>query len=721
MTMESCKYHIKSSHGVKRLYFDCTKCREKGDLSSQKCLRNTLGILYNENIYENIHQLQYNKKYYKRIYYSDQLKILYEFLNTIDSICSENPWDNICDCGGEHREWRSFLENLIKKEAIKNPIKAYEMLSYLKNQYNEEYVVDRYPIKCVKSYTKIIEHLLKRFESTLLIKKGKKISDIFKSVVQPSFLSSIIEFRIPQKAKILDRYKILNSEIKILENGTDRFYFIKPSEISLSFNEVKILQKLRDIISDKYIFELIDPIDARNHFQKLGMELLKKFDTRDIDKKRLSEIFTRYTAGYGILEILFYDEKIKDIYVDSPPTTTPIYIDHEEYGICTTNIKLSEEDLERISSKFRSIGGRPFDEANPIMDMELQDMGIRVAGVRQPSTFDGIAFAFRKRRERPWTLPMFVKEGMMSAKSAAILSYLVSGRCSILITGARGSGKTSLLTALMSEIRQSDRIVLMEDTPEIPVSYFKRHGWKIEHLRNQPPVSKNRDYSYELSPEQNLRAALRLGESVLIIGEVRGPEAKALFEAMRIGAAGNAVLGTIHGSTPYDTWDRVTNDLQVPSTSFKAVDVVLSLGYRENRESIQKKRYLISITEVKKIYENNPQMEGAFFDIMYLKEDLEEHFNLEESELIRKIAIQKNMHSDEYLKNIELRERMIRDIVRISKNRNIPELLEIENVVKANKKYIYLINKNAVTDTEIDYEKLYHNWKRWLEGYIDKL
>jgi flagellar protein FlaI len=436
----------------------------------------------------------------------------------------------------------------------------------------------------------------------------------------------------------------------------------------------------------------------------------------------LSEIFARYTAGYGLLDILFRDEHIYDVYIDSPAGETPVYVDHGRFGVCTTNIRLSEDDLERISSKFRSIGGRPFDEANPIMDMELRDMGVRVTGIREPSTFDGIAYSFRKRRENPWTLPRFVYEGMMSAKTAALLSLIVSGQRSILITGARGSGKTSLLCALIAEIKQSDRIVLMEDTPELPVDSLRVLGWKIEHLRNQPVISRNNRESYELSPEENLRAALRLGESVLILGEVRGLEAKALFEAMRVGAAGNAVLGTIHGSSPYDTWDRITNDLNVPSTSFKAVDVVVSLGYREDREISTRGRYLKSITEVGREWTINPQTEGGFSDMMF-HDDLTggEVYNLEGSVVIGEISVRKSMSPNECGADLEFRERMIESLVRKSRDKGMTELLEINHVLDANRGYIKLVKEQTLDGGDVDYRKLYRDWRRWFKGYVENL
>ncbi len=153
-----------------------------------------------------------------------------------------------------------------------------------------------------------------------------------------------------------------------------------------------------------------------------------------------------------------------------------------------------------------------------------------------------------------------------------MLSLLVDGQSSILVTGSRGAGKTSLLGAMMLEIPQSYRILAIEDTPELPVEDMQRCGWKVQGMGTRASISGS---EAEFQASDVLRAALRLGESALIIGEVRGAEARSLYEAMRIGASGNSVMGTIHGSSCRDVYDRVVHDIGVPPASFKATDVVV--------------------------------------------------------------------------------------------------------------------------------------------------
>ena len=207
------------------------------------------------------------------------------------------------------------------------------------------------------------------------------------------------------------------------------------------------------------------------------------------------------------------------------------------------------------------------------MDMDLENYRTRVAAISNPLTPRGIAFALRRHRQKPWTLTHFIANKMISANAAGFLSFLIDGQASLLIAGSRGAGKTSLLGALILEIPQRFRILTIEDTAEVPIDDLQKYGYKIQSLITKSISSGSA--STEISPVDALRTALRLGESVLILGEVRGVEAKVLFEAMRVGAAGNLIMGTIHGSTTRDVYERVVYDIGVPATSFKAVDAVI--------------------------------------------------------------------------------------------------------------------------------------------------
>lgn len=708
----NCKYEIRNLGG-REVDIDCIHCKYGASLSDPTCLKNVLAILRKERV----SRIKFGKGDYMEIYNEEDINPLLEIIEIAENIEEEKPWEDL----------KGMMDPAMEKEAVEflqelpstlhsNPIKCYEMLSSLLNRYFSKkrggYRIGKG--RGLQAYSRILKRINSRIEKSKLIQRYKegKTLNLIKPMIQPAFISTYINLKIPKDFEVLEDYKVLTSRITIYGKEKENIYFVNPSELWLSPEQIRLLTGLRDRVVKESSTEIIEPTSARGYFKKKALENLAKVEeelTKE-ERERLAEIFARYTAGYGLLEVLFMDSGIQDIYIDSPPGSTPIYIGHEKYGNCNTNLYPDPDELEKLSSKFRAIGERPFDEGNPLLDMQLRDIGIRVAGVQSPSTFEGIAYVFRKHRERPWTLPRFVEMGMFSSRAAALLSLLITGECSMLITGGRGTGKTSLLSSMMAEIDQQNRIILMEDTPEIPFNPLRKEGWKIQQLRNQPPISRKK--GYELSPEENLRAALRLGESVLILGEVRGTEAKALFEAMRVGAAGNSVLGTIHGSNPYDTWDRIVNDLQVPTNSFKAVDVIISLNYRTDLmgETQTKTRRLAKITELRKNWRKDPEAEGAFFDLMNLNSRGMEEFNTSDSYILKMICERIGVSVPDLMKILDIKRSIIEDIIA----RKNDELLELEHITQTNKKFKALLAEKKL-------EEVLPAWREWFSNYVKKI
>jgi len=132
--------------------------------------------------------------------------------------------------------------------------------------------------------------------------------------------------------------------------------------------------------------------------------------------------------------------------------------------------------------------------------------------------------------------------------------------------------------------------------------------------------------SAEIGADEGIRTSLRLGDSSLIIGEVRSLEARALYEAMRVGALANVVAGTIHGASPYGVFDRVVNDLGVPITSFKATDCILVANPVKTPDGLRSMKRVVQLTEVRKHWTKDPEEEGGFVDLL--------KYNVEKDEIV---------------------------------------------------------------------------------------
>ena len=305
----------------------------------------------------------------------------------------------------------------------------------------------------------------------------------------------------------------------------------------------------------------------------------------------LTTVLEKHTEGYGVLEDLFADPDVTDVYVTSPVTENPLRVDLDGQAM-ETNVHLTETGAKALASRVRRTSGRAFSRAKPTVDATASlanGRGLRIAGVTDPVA-DGTAFAFREQSEDRFTLPGLVANGTMPAEVAGFLSTAIERNAAALIAGTRGAGKTTLLGTLLYEVTPDTRTVVIEDTPELPVDPLQSVGRDVQALRTGTSDGP------EISPAEALRTALRLGDGALVVGEIRGEEAQVLYEAMRVGANANAVLGTIHGDGADEVYERVVSDLKVEPSSFGATDLVVTVQSYATPEG--RKRRVARIEEV---------------------------------------------------------------------------------------------------------------------------
>ncbi|WP_424000030.1 ATPase, T2SS/T4P/T4SS family [Haloarcula salina] len=286
----------------------------------------------------------------------------------------------------------------------------------------------------------------------------------------------------------------------------------------------------------------------------------------------VGSVVEKHTTGLGILDDIFADERVSDVFATAPVSDTELRV-RVDGETMRTNVRLTESGASALASTFRRTSGRAFSRSNPTLDATATVAGrqIRVAGVAEPVS-DGLAFAFRAHDANAWRLADFVAGGTMPAEVAGLLSVVAERGGACLVAGPRGAGKTTTLGALLWELPREVRTVLIEDTPELPVSALQADGRDVQPLRTA------RNDGPSITATEALRTALRLGEGALVVGEVRGEEASVLYEAMRVGGGDGAVLGTIHGDGPDAIRERLVSDLGVPVRSFAATDLVVTLA-----------------------------------------------------------------------------------------------------------------------------------------------
>ena len=602
------------------------------------------------------------------------------------------------------------------------------------------------------TYVGFLEKILSLLENTALLQrampylgeyaKGNReiYGKIFRPDVIPNFTFTRLVSDLPEDAEIVNQYEISSEDfdvslVTILKKKDEPklTYHLLPPENNLGEEHTGLLNMARGVLIEHQpkAEEFTDTERTRQVFFNISKDLLQDLARRKgiklsyKDMNKLATILVRHTIGFGLIEVLLQDKKLQDISLNAPISMIPIFVRHQDYDECLTNIIPSQEDIDSWAAKFRLISGRPLDEANPILDTQLEigKIRARIAIIQRPLSPDGLAYAIRRHREEPWTLPLFVQNKMINPFAAGLLSFLIDGSRTLLVAGTRSSGKTSLLGSLMLEIIPKYRVIVIEDSLELPVESLRDLKYDILRMKVRSALLKT---TTEVSADDGIRTSLRLGDSCLIIGEVRSLEAQALYEAMRIGALANVVAGTIHGASPYGVFDRVVNDLDVPTTSFKATDIIAVANPIKTPDGLHSWKRLVQISEVRKHWQKDPLEEKGFVDLLKYnveKDELEPTEDLinGDSEVIKEIASTIKGWAgnwDAVYDNILLRARIKEEIVNVAEKTKNYKILEARFNTAANHAF-HRISDEVRKEIGLPLgERVFPEWQKWLNKEI---
>jgi pilus assembly protein CpaF len=249
--------------------------------------------------------------------------------------------------------------------------------------------------------------------------------------------------------------------------------------------------------------------------------------------------------GLGPLEPLLEDEGITDIMINGPKQ---IYVEKRGKLELTSITFEDNAHLLNICNRIVSRVGRRVDEASPICDARLQD-GSRVNIIIPPLAIDGASMSIRKFGKRQIGFDQMAQQGNISPAMATLLRVAARCRLNIVVSGGTGSGKTTMLNALSGMIDNGERVVTIEDAAELRMQ--QPH---VVRLETRPA---NLEGNGEVTMRDLVKNALRMRPDRIILGEVRGPEAIDLLQAMNTGHDGS--MGTLHANRPREALTRLEN------------------------------------------------------------------------------------------------------------------------------------------------------------------
>jgi pilus assembly protein CpaF len=250
-------------------------------------------------------------------------------------------------------------------------------------------------------------------------------------------------------------------------------------------------------------------------------------------------------VGLGPLEPLLADESVNDIMINGP---SQVYVERRG-KLQLTEVRFRDNaHVMNIAQRIVTRIGRRVDETSPIADARLPD-GSRVNIIAPPLAIDGCSISIRKFSKKSITLDVMESQGNISANLAKVLKIAAASRLNVVISGGTGSGKTTMLNALSQLIDPTERVVTIEDAAELQLQ--QPH---VVRLETRPP---NLEGSGEITMRDLVKNALRMRPDRIICGEVRGPEALDMLQAMNTGHDGS--MCTLHANNPREALTRMEN------------------------------------------------------------------------------------------------------------------------------------------------------------------
>jgi len=296
--------------------------------------------------------------------------------------------------------------------------------------------------------------------------------------------------------------------------------------------------------------------------------LLTLEDREQLVKEIQNEVF-----GLGPLEPLLQDPHVADILVNGPDH---VYV--ERFGKLSKSPARFKDNthLMRIIERIVSAVGRRVDESTPMVDARLAD-GSRVNAIIPPLALDGPSLSIRRFGTDPLTADKLVASGALTPEIVTLLDGIVKARLNVLISGGTGAGKTTLLNVVSSFIPKNERIITIEDSAELQL--------KQEHVVRLETRPANIEGTGRIAQRDLVINCLRMRPDRIVVGEVRGPEALDMLQAMNTGHDGS--LTTIHANTPRDALTRIEtmvamSGVEIPTRAVRnqiasAIHVVVQL------------------------------------------------------------------------------------------------------------------------------------------------
>ena len=500
----------------------------------------------------------------------------------------------------------------------------------------------------------------KRFGFLFRSKKKKPVADFtVDEGVSIEKLSLNAEEFFEKRFNIIEEYPVSsnNARVKIVsveKLGEGLHYFV--DENPLNEREYNAFRTILGIISNEIEPPTDENENPEEYLYEQAVNITKKYrkSVGEFSETSWEKIFyyiMRNLAGYGPLQVLMLDPNIEDISCNG--LNSPVFIWHRRYESMPTNITFTMEQITNdFLVKLAHRSSKHISSAQPMLDAMLSDKHRLAATYMKEVSMKGSTFCIRKFLPDPLSIVDLIKIGTLDAKIAAYLWLLLEYKMSFMIVGGTGSGKTSMLNALLSLMSQNDKIVTVEEVPELSPP-----------LANWTQLNSRESFQFGSNPVTSInlfdlvKMSLRYRPDYIIVGEVRGEEAYVLFQAL---ATGHGGLCTMHA----DSLDSVVKRLTSPPMNVSDTYIpLMNCAILVQRVDLPKKRVGINFgRRVRNLWEIQ-EFQKYQEIVSWNSHDDSFDTNFKHSHLLRRIAKTNGLDIQTILRELESREKFLLDLM----------------------------------------------------------
>ena len=443
------------------------------------------------------------------------------------------------------------------------------------------------------------------------------------------------------------------------EKNEVKYSLLEPTLTEL---DKQLLAELKNILWDELTintknFKSGEEADEFLKFKILDTAIKYRINVDANTLGKYQYFIARDFLGFGKIDGIMRDENIEDVSCDG--TNSPIFVWHRKYESIPSNIRFeTNQELENFVFKLAYLCGRHISIAQPILDGTLSDGSRAQVTYGTEVTPKGSTFTIRKFKKTPLTITDLIIYKALSPEIAAYYWFLIENRHSVMIGGDIGGGKTSMLNAISLFIRPTLKIVSIEDTQEIRLPH---QNWEMMVTRQGLGTGAGAVGEAgigSISMFDLLRAALRQRPDFIIVGEIRGEEAYALFQAM---ATGHLGLTTIHAEHVQGVLHRLTTKpMNIPQTqveNLNAISIVRRLVV--NNVSL---RRTISVSEM--VGWDKEKNDFKIQDIFTWNTEKDTYEKVARSPLLDRIATQWGYTQEEIDQELAMRQTILEYMVR---------------------------------------------------------